>query len=97
MNSKYGEHYLIGGAKALGEREVPLVIQMSPNATKILQTFKDLQDEAWEKEPLSRLSEAGQVVAFKHEGFWQSMDTARDKDYLNSLWQSGDRPWITWN
>jgi glucose-1-phosphate cytidylyltransferase len=59
--------------------------------------FVSGEDEAWEKEPLSRLSEVGQVTAFKHEGFWQSMDTARDKDYLNSLWQSGERPWITWN
>ena len=54
------------------------------------------ENEAWEKEPLSRLSKDGQVKAFKHEGFWQSMDTARDKEYLNSLWQSGERPWQTW-
>jgi glucose-1-phosphate cytidylyltransferase len=57
----------------------------------------DGEGEAWEKEPLSRLSEAGEVAAFKHNGFWQSMDTARDKDYLNALWQSGERPWKTWS
>lgn len=54
------------------------------------------ENEPWEKEPLSRLSRDKQVEAFKHEGFWQSMDTARDKEYLNSLWLSGARPWQTW-
>lgn len=59
--------------------------------------FIESEAEAWEKEPLSRLSAAGEVVAFRHEDFWQSMDTARDKEYLNSLWQSGERPWKTWS
>ena len=59
--------------------------------------FIESEAEAWEKEPLSRLSTAGEVAAFRHEDFWQSMDTARDKEYLNSLWQSGERPWKTWS
>ncbi len=52
--------------------------------------------ESWENEPLSRLSGLSAVSAFKHDGFWQSMDTARDRDYLNLLWNNGERPWQTW-
>lgn len=49
LNAKYGEHYLVGGAKALGEREVPIVVKMSPEADKIVAKFKELQDTDWEK------------------------------------------------
>jgi glucose-1-phosphate cytidylyltransferase len=51
----------------------------------------------WEREPLERLAEAGQLVAFRHDGFWQCMDTLRDKRLLESLWQSGDVPWKVWH
>jgi glucose-1-phosphate cytidylyltransferase len=50
----------------------------------------------WEREPLERLAEDGQLVAYRHDGFWQCMDTLRDKRYLESLWQSGDVPWKVW-
>ena len=50
----------------------------------------------WEKEPLETLAESGQLRAFKHNGFWQPMDTLRDKNYLQSLWESGLPPWKTW-
>jgi glucose-1-phosphate cytidylyltransferase len=50
----------------------------------------------WEQEPLERLADDGQLVAFRHEGFWQCMDTMRDKRLLESLWQSGDVPWKVW-
>jgi len=50
----------------------------------------------WEREPLERLSRERQLHAFKHEGFWQPMDTLRDKIYLEELWQSGKAPWKTW-
>ena len=50
----------------------------------------------WEREPLERLAEDGQLVAFRHDGFWQSMDTLRDVRLLESLWQSGDVPWKVW-
>lgn len=49
-----------------------------------------------EKEPLERLSRDGQLVAYKHEGFWHPMDTLRDKNYLDELWQSGEAPWKVW-
>ena len=53
-------------------------------------------DTAWEREPLERLARAGQLSAFKHSGFWQPMDTLRDKTYLESLWAAGDAPWRVW-
>jgi len=49
-----------------------------------------------EREPLERLAADGQLVAFRHEGFWQPMDTLREKRMLESLWESGQAPWKTW-
>lgn len=51
---------------------------------------------SWEGEPLSSLAKDGQLLAFKHEGFWQPMDTLREKIYLNQLWDSGKAPWMVW-
>ena len=51
----------------------------------------------WEREPLERLSSDGQLVAYKHEGFWQPMDTLRDVRLLESLWQSRQVPWKVWS
>ena len=49
-----------------------------------------------EREPLERLASDGQLVAFRHEGFWQPMDTLRDKQLLESLWAGGNAPWNIW-
>jgi glucose-1-phosphate cytidylyltransferase len=51
---------------------------------------------AWEREPLEGLAADGQLGAYLHEGFWQPMDTLRDKTYLEGLWQAGAAPWKTW-
>jgi glucose-1-phosphate cytidylyltransferase len=51
---------------------------------------------SWEAAPLSRLAEMGQMMAFEHEGFWQPMDTLRDKNQLEELWNSGKAPWKVW-
>jgi len=51
---------------------------------------------SWEAEPLSSLAEDNELVAFKHNGFWQPMDTLREKIQLNSLWDSGKAPWQNW-
>ena len=48
----------------------------------------------WEKEPLERLAMDGQLMAFQHEGFWQPMDTLRDKLLLEDLWSTGRAPWV---
>jgi glucose-1-phosphate cytidylyltransferase len=47
----------------------------------------------WEREPLARLAEDGQLAAYRHEGFWQCMDSLRDKRFLESLWEEGAAPW----
>ena len=51
---------------------------------------------AWEIEPLNALAQNKQLFAFKHEGFWQPMDTLRDKILLNDLWSRGEAPWKIW-
>lgn len=50
----------------------------------------------FEKEPLEGVALDGQLVAYRHSGFWQPMDTLRDKNHLESLWQSGKAPWKVW-
>jgi glucose-1-phosphate cytidylyltransferase len=46
-----------------------------------------------EKEPLEKVAEMGELMAYKHEGFWQCMDTKRDKDSLDELWRTNRAPW----
>lgn len=55
----------------------------------------DSPDTAWEQEPLERLAAAGELVAYRHDGFWQPMDTLRDKMQLEELWRTG-APWKCW-
>jgi len=50
----------------------------------------------WEREPLEKLASDGDLMAYKHHGFWQPMDTLREKQYLESLWESGKAPWRVW-
>ncbi len=50
----------------------------------------------WEREPLERLARKGQLAAYPHEGFWHPMDTPRDKNHLEELWNSGKAPWKVW-
>jgi len=59
--------------------------------------YIDGDDTQWEKEPLERLAAEGQLMAYRHEGFWQCMDTLREKHLLNTLWESGRAPWKIWN
>ena len=57
-----------------------------------------IKDDAttWEREPLEKLAESGNLSAFRHDGFWQAMDTLRDKNVLEDLWRSGKAPWKRW-
>lgn len=57
-----------------------------------------IKDDAssWEGEPLTELAHKGQLMAFEHHGFWQPMDTLRDKNLLEELWDSGKAPWKVW-
>jgi glucose-1-phosphate cytidylyltransferase len=51
---------------------------------------------SWEGDPLVRLAETGELMSFEHQGFWQPMDTLRDKNHLEELWSSGNAAWKTW-
>jgi len=58
--------------------------------------YIDGDHSVWEREPLERLARDNQLSAFRHDGFWQPMDTLRDKNKLEELWSSGKAPWKTW-
>jgi glucose-1-phosphate cytidylyltransferase len=53
-------------------------------------------DTSWELEPLTALAAQNQLMAFEHRGFWQPMDTLRDRTQLEDLWSSGRAPWKVW-
>ena len=56
----------------------------------------DDDSTVWEQQPLQRLAADGELMAYEHHGFWQPMDTLRDRIYLEELWASGKAPWKTW-
>lgn len=56
----------------------------------------DGDDCIWERAPLETLADRGDLAAYQHHGFWQAMDTLRDKTHLEELWQSGRAPWRVW-
>ncbi|RCV90919.1 glucose-1-phosphate cytidylyltransferase [Billgrantia montanilacus] len=58
--------------------------------------FIDDDQSSWEGHPLQTIANKGQLEAFEHRGFWQPMDTLRDKNLLERLWDSGDAPWRCW-
>ena len=57
----------------------------------------DDDDTVWEQEPLERLAADGQLRAYFHNGFWQAMDTLRDRQQLEQMWADGSAPWKTWH
>jgi glucose-1-phosphate cytidylyltransferase len=73
--------YINGGFFVLNPRVIDLI---------------DDDNTIWERKPLETLAASGQLEAFKHDGFWQPMDTLRDRQHLEELWQSGDAPWKVW-
>lgn len=62
---------------------------------KVIDYIKD-DETFWEREPLEELANSGQLSAYLHKGFWQPMDTLRDKTFLEELWTSGKAPWKIW-
>jgi glucose-1-phosphate cytidylyltransferase len=65
---------------------------LSPRVMDLIQD----DDTTWEREPLQSLAKSGQLQAYKHSGFWQPMDTLRDKQHLEDLWARGVAPWKVW-
>lgn len=59
--------------------------------------YIDGDEVVWEREPLQRLAEDGQLMAYRHDGFWQCMDTLREKHLLNAMWESNTAPWKVWS
>ena len=58
--------------------------------------FIDGDNSSWEGSPLETIAQKGEMESFEHRGFWQPMDTLRDKNHLEDLWSSGKAPWKTW-
>ena len=56
----------------------------------------DGDSTVWEEEPMDRMVEAGKLRSFRHEGYWQSMDSLRDKQVLEEAWAKGNAPWKVW-
>jgi glucose-1-phosphate cytidylyltransferase len=65
---------------------------LSPNVLDLIEG----DQTSWESEPLGELAAQGEMMAFEHQGFWQPMDTLRDKNLLEELWDSGKAPWKIW-
>ena len=65
---------------------------LSPSCLDIIADDKT----SWEAESLNQLAAEGELMSYEHRGFWQPMDTLRDKNHLESLWQSGKAPWKVW-
>ena len=62
---------------------------------KVLQYIEG-DNTSWETEPLVRLAKERQLMAYSHSGYWQAMDTLRDKNHLEELWTGGSAPWKVW-
>ena len=92
---KYGE------SKVTGFREKPLgdgawinggFFVLEPG---VMDYIED-DSTVWEREPLEKMAQVGMLTAYKHKGFWHPMDTLRDKNVLEELWQTGNPPWKVW-
>jgi len=65
---------------------------LSPKTIELIEG----DNTSWELEPISKLSDMGELMAYKHDGFWQPMDTLREKNYLENLWETNSAPWKSW-
>ena len=92
---------VMNGPRVLGFEEKPVgdggwinggFFVLSPKVGDYIQG----DSTVWEREPLERLAREGQLSVYQHKGFWQPMDTLRDKRQLEELWESGKAPWKTW-
>jgi glucose-1-phosphate cytidylyltransferase len=98
--ARYG-HMIFEGNQVLEFTEKPQTIEGWINGAFFVlepEVFDYIEDDAtqWEKEPLENLAKDGQLMAYRHESFWQCMDTLREKHILETLWQSGSPPWKIW-
>jgi glucose-1-phosphate cytidylyltransferase len=66
---------------------------LSPSVERYL----DGDDTVWEQGPMAGLARDGELACYRHNGFWQAMDTSRDRNHLEELWRSGEAPWRVWS
>ena len=62
----------------------------------VMEYIQEGDETVWERSPLSKLAASGNLSAYRHSGFWLPMDTLRDRNELQKLWESGDAPWKIW-
>ena len=96
------------GALSFGAKDIVKKFQEKPDgdgswinggffvlSPSVIELIKNDQS-TWEAEPLSTLAKNNQLYAYKHDGFWQPMDTLREKNILNNLWTKNNAPWKIW-
>jgi glucose-1-phosphate cytidylyltransferase len=96
---QFGVTELNGDGRVLGFREKPRSEHWINGGFLVCEpgVFDYLKpDSVLEREPLERLAAEGELLAFRHEGFWDCMDTYKDAVVLNDLWRSGEAPWRVW-
>jgi len=99
--ARYG-HLDLNGSRVLVFSEKPQAEEGRINGAFFVlepEVFDYIEGDetVWEREPLERLAQEGQLMAYKHDSFWQCMDTLREKHLLEKLWQSGNPPWKIWS
>ncbi|GGF27415.1 glucose-1-phosphate cytidylyltransferase [Aliidongia dinghuensis] len=100
-NARFGAISIMGNDSITSFEEKPVGDKAYINGGFFVlsrKTVDYIQDDQtiWEREPLERLAREGELKGFRHDGFWQPMDTLRDKTYLEELWTSGKAPWKVW-
>ena len=92
-------NFLIGGISGVFLSDVPVNVTVHGGffvlSPKVGAYLKD-DTTIWEGEPIEEIARQGNVVAYKHPGFWQPMDTVHDKTVLEDLWSSDSAPWKVW-
>lgn len=96
---RFGE-VVLDGERVVGYSSSPMQEAWINGAFFVLEPevfeYIDGDSTQWEKEPLERLAKDEQLMAYRHDGYWQCMDTMREKRLLEELWASGDAPWKMW-
>jgi glucose-1-phosphate cytidylyltransferase len=100
--ARFGGLHLNGGGQVVEFSEKPQTGEGWINGGFFVlepgvRNFIEGDNTIWEREPLEALAREGELMAYYHQGFWQPMDTLREKMLLEKLWSSGQAPWKVWN
>ncbi len=98
--SQFGMIEANGSGEVLRFREKPVLTDLANGGFFVFNrdVFKYLEkNSVLEKEPFSKLAKAGELALYRHQGFWQCLDTFKDQEHLNQLWLSGKPPWKVWD